>query len=118
MNRIEVGVLTPEAALRACADAWRSAEAGDGATPRLAFGSLHELFATLTEERLELLRQVASQPRVEAKLLSASLGRDYPRVLDDITDLVDLGLLERAADGALTAPYDEIVIHAEIRAAA
>jgi hypothetical protein len=28
-----------------------------------------------------------------------------------------LGLLTRHADGTLTAPYDEILIHAELRAA-
>ncbi len=32
----------------------------------------------------------------------------------DVTALVDLGLLERAADGQLSAPSGEIVIHAEV----
>jgi hypothetical protein len=36
----------------------------------------------------------------------------------DVTDLVELGLLDRADDGTLLAPYDEILIHVGIRDAA
>jgi predicted transcriptional regulator len=118
MNRIEVGVLTPEAALRAFADTWHATEVGEDVTPRLVFGSLRELFSTITEKRLDLLRYVASHEGLNVRQLALSLGRDYKNVHTDVSNLVDLGLLERGGDGTLSTPYDEIVIHAGIRDAA
>jgi len=38
--------------------------------------------------------------------------------LPDVTSIVELGLLERGEDGMLSAPYDEMFIHAGIRDAA
>jgi predicted transcriptional regulator len=45
-------------------------------------------------------------------------GRNYKSVHTDATGLVELGLMDRDEDGALSTPYDEIVIHAGIRDAA
>ena len=118
MNRIEISVLRPDAALRACAEVWHAVETGEAATPRLAFGSLHELFSTITEKRLDLLRHVAAHDGLNIRQLARALGRDYKNVLTDVTSLVDLGLLERGTEGGLSTLYDEILIHADIRAAA
>jgi predicted transcriptional regulator len=65
-----------------------------------------------------LLRHVAAHERLNVRQLAQSLGRDYKNVYTDVSRLVDLGLLERDLDGMLSAPYDEIVIHAGIRDAA
>ncbi|MBV5273069.1 MAG: MarR family transcriptional regulator [Lamprocystis purpurea] len=118
MNRIEISVLRPEAALRACAEVWHAVETGEAVTPRLAFGSLHELFSAITEKRLDLLRHVADHDGLTIWQLANALGRDYKNVHTDVTRLVDLGLLERRTDGGLSTLYDEILIHADIRAAA
>ena len=118
MNRIEISVLKPNAALGAFAETWHAAEAGQEVKPRLAFGSLRELFSAITEKRLDLLRHVAAHERLNVRQLAQSLRRDYKNVHTDVTGLVELGLLERREDGTLSAPYDEIVIHAGIRDAA
>lgn len=118
MNRIEISVLSPQAALRVFADTWQQAAGGENARSRLAFGSLRELFSAITEKRLELLRHVASHEGLNVRQLAQSLGRDYKNVHTDVTELVGLGLLERSDDGVLVAPYDEILIHAGIRDAA
>jgi len=118
MNRIEVGVLKPTAALRAFAETWHVAEAGQEVMPRLTFGSLRELFSAITEKRLELLRHVAVHEGLNVRQLAQSLGRNYKNVHTDVTSLVELGLLKRNEVGTLSAPYDEIVIHAGIRDAA
>jgi len=118
MSRIEISVLKPDAALRAFAGTWHVAEAGHEAAPRLAFGSLRELFSAITEKRLDLLRHLAVHEGLNLRQLAKSLGRDYKNVHTDVTSLVELGLLDRGADGTLSAPYDEIVIHAGIRDAA
>jgi len=86
--------------------------------PRLAFGSLRELFSAITENRLEMLRFVATNENLNTRQLSQQLGRDYKNVYTDVNDLVELGLLEKDERGRLTAPFDEIVIHATVRDAA
>jgi predicted transcriptional regulator len=118
MNRIEISVLTPAAALRAFAETWHGAEAGREVRPRLAFGSLHDLFEAVTERRLDLMRQVAAHAGLNARQVAQALGRAHEDVAADVTALVELGLLERDGSGTLSAPYDEILIHAGIRDAA
>jgi predicted transcriptional regulator len=118
MNAIEITVLGPEAALRAFGEAWQRVEEGGDVVPRLAFGSIRDLFSAITEKRLELLRYVASHEGLNVRRLADGLGRDYKNVHTDVSELLELGLLERGDDGRLTAPFDEIVIHAGIRDAA
>jgi len=118
MSRIDIEILKPESALRAFANTWRRTRSGKKLTPRIAFGSLRELFSAITEKRLELIRFVASHDGLNTRQLALQLGRDYKNVHTDVNDLVELGLLEKDTEGRLTAPYDEIVIHASVRDAA
>jgi predicted transcriptional regulator len=118
VNAIEITVLKPTGGLQAFADTWRQLEGGSATAPRLAFGSLRELFSAITEKRLELLRFVAGHDGLNVRRLASELARDYKNVYMDVAELIELGLLERDADGHLFAPFDEIVIHAGIRDAA
>ncbi len=118
MNRIEIEVLGSRAALVAFARAWRQARAGRKATPRLAFGSIGELFSALTEKRLELVRHVSAHEGLQIRPLSRALRRDYKNVHSDVQALLELGLLEKDGRGGLHAPFDEIVIRAGLRKAA
>ncbi|MGQ0654582.1 MAG: hypothetical protein ACT4P4_20340, partial [Betaproteobacteria bacterium] len=70
MNRIEIEVLGPRAALTAFSRAWRQAKAGRKATPRLAFGSIAELFSAVTEKRVELIRHVARHEGLQIRPLA------------------------------------------------
>lgn len=117
MNRIEITVMRPQVALNAFAETWRQAQAGEQMTPRLAFGSLRELFSAITEKRLELVRYVAAHEGLNVRQLAQNLGRDYKNVYTDVKELVELGLLDRSEQGQLTASFDEIVIRAQIREA-
>jgi predicted transcriptional regulator len=118
MNKIEIEVMKPGAALEAFADTWQRIEAGETPTPRLAFGSLRALFSAITEKRLELIRFVAAIEKLNTRQLAQELGRDYKNVYTDVKDLVELGLLEKDDKGRLIAPHDEIVIHTTVRDAA
>lgn len=119
MNRIEISVMKPQAALDAFAETWRQIEAGAESTiPQLAFGSLRELFSAITEKRLELLRYVATHDGLNTRRLSKDIGRNYKNVYTDVKELIELGLLEKNDQGYLLAPFDEIVIHAGLRDAA
>lgn len=118
MNRIEVEVLKSQAALDAFSETWRRVQSNEDVTPRLAFASLHDLFSALTEKRLELMRFVASHEGLNTNQLAQKLERNYKNVHTDVAALVELGLLEKDEQGGLSAPFDEIVIHAGIRDAA
>jgi predicted transcriptional regulator len=118
MSRIEFEVLKSQAALDAFAETWRRVETGEPVTPRIAFGSLRELFSAITEKRLEMIRFVAEHEGLNTRQLAQQLGRNYKNVYTDVRALVELGLLDKDDDGRLTAPFDEIVIHATVGDAA
>ena len=118
MKRIEIEVLKPEDALKAFSDTWKKTELGNDVIPRLAFGSLRELFSAITEKRLELLRFIALNEGYNIRQISQALNRDYKNIHTDVTELIRLGSLEKNEDGFLIAPFDEIVIHTTIRDAA
>ena len=118
MNRIEIEVLSSRAALAAFTRAWRQARARRKTTPRLAFGSIAELFSAVSEKRLELVRHVAGDEGLQIRPLARALRRDYKNVHTDVQALIELGLLEKDERGGLRAPFDEIVIRAGLRKAA
>jgi predicted transcriptional regulator len=64
---------------------------------------------------MELLRYVAQHPQRSVRALATSLGRDYKNVHTDVAELTERRLLERHADGRVTAPFDEIVIRHPLR---
>ena len=113
MNRIEIEVLGSQAALAAFTRAWRQARAGRKATPRLAFGSIAELFSAVSEKRLELVRHVAGEEGLQIRPLARALGRDYKNVHTDVTALMKLGLVERSGKTKVGVAWD--VVRAELR---
>ncbi len=121
MKRIEIGVGGLRQVASAFTRTWERARSGQRLAeppPRVDFESLPALLAALTPRRLELLDALGSNPGVSIRSLSGRLGRDYKNVHGDVAVLVALGLIERDAAGRLTAPYDELVIHAPLRIAA
>jgi predicted transcriptional regulator len=118
MKRIEIEILKPNDALDAFKATWEKAEKGKNVTPRLIFGNLKELFSAITEKRMELIRFIAENEGYNIRQIALEIGRDYKNVHTDVSELIELGLLEKDSNGFLLAPYDEIVIHTTIRDAA
>jgi predicted transcriptional regulator len=115
MKSVEIEVLRPKAALQAFKRAWRQAERGEAVMSRLAFGSWAEVFSAITEKRVELIRYVIGHERMNTRQLGQALGRDYKNVYTDVQALVQIGLLDKDSRGRISAPFDEIVIRAELR---
>ena len=119
MKRIEIEIMRSSDALEAAVDTWHRAEEGRQITPRISFGSIKDLFAAITEKRLELLRHVADQQNtLNTRQLAQGLRRDYKNVHTDVSQLQERGLIEKNDKGLLSVPYDEIVIHAGLTEAA
>jgi predicted transcriptional regulator len=115
MKSVEIEVLRPKAALQAFKRTWRQTERGEAVMPRLAFGSWAEVFSAITEKRVELIGYVTGREQINTRQLAQALGRDYKNVYTDVQALVQIGLLDKDSRGRISAPYDEIVIRAELR---
>ena len=113
MNRIEIEVLGSQAALAAFTRAWRQARGGRKATPRLAFGSIAELFSAVSEKRLELVRHVAGEDGLQIRPLARALGRDYKNVHTDVQSLIETGLIEKTEDNLVRVSWE--AVRAELR---
>jgi len=80
----------------------------------VTFDSLETLLATLTSRRWALLDKLQSGGKMSLRELARRAGRDVKRVHEDVHKLIDLGLVERDAEG-LFVPFDEIHAEFEMR---
>jgi len=120
MKTIEIGVITPEADRARALAVARQIDSGTDlpeATARLNFTSIKQLFSAITEKRLELVRHVASHEGLNIRQLAQALERDYKNVYEDVRKLCEYGLLEKDDRGALRAPFDQLVIRADLHQA-
>ena len=90
--------------------AWnRQAEGGKPvALSVLSFEDLPLLLRTLTPARWVLLGSLRKESAASIYELAKRLERDYKNVHTDVSRLVDLGLIERRADGGLAVPWDGV----------
>src|ERR687888_231724 len=77
----------------------------------LTIEDLPLLLRTLTPARWALLERLREQGPLSIYELAKRLERDYKNVHTDVTALVKIGLIERAADGGVSVPWD--VVRAE-----
>ena len=72
------------------------------------FESPAALFRLLTPKRWELLETLQSAGACGVRELARLLERDVRRVHDDISTLLESGMVERTDDGKLVVPFAEI----------
>ena len=90
------------------ADAWsRDAKAAD-ATFILTFSSASQLFSVLSPKRWELIEGLQGLGASSIRGLARALGRDVKRVHEDVSTLIDWGLVERDEAGRVVVPFEEI----------
>ena len=100
-------------------EAWRRAEHGqhpEQPIERLYFEDLATMLKVLTPVRLELLKVLHRAGPFSVRALASRMKRDYKNVHHDVQVLERIGLVTRAPDGRLTAPWKRII--AEIALAA
>jgi len=76
----------------------------------LNFATPALFFSRLSAHRWNIITHLMNQGTVGVRELARRLGRDPKRVLEDTKVLVELGLLEKTAKGALHCPYARINI--------
>jgi predicted transcriptional regulator len=72
------------------------------------FESPAALFRVLTPKRWELIECLQKTGPIGVRALARALGRDVKRVHDDASAMIEVGMVEKTADGKLVAPFDEI----------
>jgi len=91
--------------------AWHKIESSEmtESDERLYFESAETLLKTLTPKRLELLREIHKEKNYSIRALAKNLGRDYKNVHQDVTVLLQIGLIVKMKDGSVTVPWSSII---------
>ena len=94
--------------------AWNRVAEGRGVKPLavLTLRDLPLLLRTLTPARWALLEKLRAEGPLSVYELAKRLERDYKNVHTDVARLVELGVIERGADGRVAVAWD--VIRAEL----
>ena len=88
--------------------AWKSGKASPAV---FTFSSPSQLFAVISPKRWQLIEHLQHLGPSTIRGLARSLDRDVKRVHDDVTAMIEWGLVERKEGGTVHVPYK--VIHAE-----
>lgn len=83
-----------------------------------AYESPAALFREITPKRWELLARLQQTGPLAMRALARNLERDVRRVHDDATALIEVGLIEKTADGKVCVPFQEIRIDSVLKSAA
>ncbi|MEN9501025.1 MAG: hypothetical protein RI964_310 [Pseudomonadota bacterium] len=66
------------------------------------------LFTSITPKRWDVLNRLQNTEPMSIRELAKRLGRDVKNVHTDVAKLLDMGLLERDAEGRVYSPFAEI----------
>ena len=97
-------------AVRTAREQLVAARQGRSPDYRLSFESARSLFADLTPARLDLLDTLRKVGPCSVYALAKAAERNYSNVHTDVSRLVELGLIERSDDSAVSVPYDAVEI--------
>ena len=87
---------------------WKS---GKGGPAVFTFSSPAQLFSVISPKRWQLIEHLQHLGPSTIRGLARALNRDVKRVHDDVTAMIEWGLVERGEDGLVHVPFK--VIHAE-----
>ena len=113
MNTVTIGVSSLEAAKGRMRRAFRGEKQG----AFIGFASLELLWKVLTPKRWEIVRVLTGAGPLAIRAVARRVERDVKSVHGDVQALLKAGVLERAADGRVVFPYDEIHVDFVVRAA-
>jgi predicted transcriptional regulator len=95
----------------------RHAFAGKSQGAFISFASAEVLWKMITPKRWAVLRAMTGAGPVAMREIARRVDRDVKSVHGDIHALLRAGVIDRAADGRIVFPYDEIHVDFVLRAA-
>ncbi|WP_436930019.1 transcriptional regulator [Halosimplex halobium] len=125
MTKLKITVGTMDELAERTRDRLEAIESGadpedlDDVQPELRFESYGELFDLLSAQRIELLEAIAAHDPESIRAASELVERDYKTVHRQLSELVELGVVEWADAGPGTAkqprfPYDGLEIDIDL----
>src|SRR5271154_4324004 len=88
-----------------------ASKTGEPTAAVFTFSSPAQLFSVISPKRRQLIERLQKIGKSSIRGLARSLERDVKQVYDDVSAMIEWGLVERTDDGLVHVPYD--VIHAE-----
>ena len=113
MNTVTIGVSSIDHTKGRMSRAFRGEKQG----AFIGFPSLELLWKVLTPKRWEIVRTMASAGPLGIREVARRVDRDVKSVHGDMHALLKAGVLDRADDGRIVFPYDEIHVDFVVRAA-
>lgn len=74
---------------------------------RITFGSVEQMWKTLSPKRTDILRVMAGQGAMSIREAARRVGRDVKAVHSDITALIKAGVVDRQ-DGGVVFSFDGV----------
>ena len=75
---------------------------------RVYFSDAKTFFRHITPRRFDLLEELHRNGEMNINALTRLLKRNYKNVHDDVKALVEIGLIEKHANGLYSVPWDEV----------
>ena len=117
---LNVGISSPGESLAHFAKVWKAAAGGKKVKPYngIGFESIAQFAAALTPQRWLLINALKSIGPSSIYALAKKLERHYKNVHTDVAALVQLGIIEKDAEGKVFVPWDEIDVNMPLARAA
>ena len=113
LNTVTIGVVAAEDTKARAALAF--ADQPQGAF--ISFASVELLWKVITPKRWDILRLMTGGGPLSIREVARRAGRDVKSVHGDVQALLKAGVLDRADDGRIVFPYDEVHVDFVLRAA-
>lgn len=112
MTTVTIGLSSVEDAKRRMLSAFQGEQQG----AFISFASAELLWKVIMPKRWEILHTLTGAGPLALREIARRVGRDVKSVHGDVHALLKAGVLDRADDGQIVFPYDEIhvdfVLHA------
>ena len=115
MKTVILDVATRQEAGEDFIRAWETGKPQKNA--RISFESPELLWKVLTARRWELLKSLCGVGPISIREVARRVGRDVKTVHGDVTALLDAGVLDRTASGAIEFPYGAVKVEFLLQAA-
>ena len=115
MKTVILDVATRQEAGEDFIRAWETGKPQKNA--RISFESPELLWKVLTARRWELLKFLCGVGPISIREAARRVGRDVKTVHGDVIALLDAGVLNRTATGAIEFPYEAVKVEFLLQAA-
>ena len=113
MTKVTIGISSHEDTKARMRRAFRSEKQG----AFISFASAELLWKVITPKRWDVLRVMTGAGPIAIREVARRVGRDVKSVHGDVQALLKAGVLDRAEDGRIVLPYDEVRVDFVLRAA-